>query len=342
MLTLFLAVFAISFECFAQAPSAPRENRYEIRGEFSYFTSESNYGSGAQVPDDGSFTNALTSTQVLFDLNPDLRLYGGAVYGWTEADDGYESRTHSGFSEVSLGTQYWFRLPLVYLVPQGDFTAPTFRVDEYSDDPLIGEGAMKVRAGGWAIFRLGLVRPFVYAGFEYRDEGRSHLLPYRVGLQFKQKMFWLQGEYRGHQTVMDDENSDLRQDRDLYLHQVNGGSYRYYAINPSVGEGAVEAGLQVGSFGVKAGFAMTATGDNAAEGWTALVGVSFSPTPAPVERREDEGFEFKTEDYDKSLFKETDELSPNDGYKRRIRKKIRKKPEVDRLLQDTQRKLEDN
>jgi hypothetical protein len=342
MLTLFLAVLAISSESSAQAPAPPRENRYEIRGEFSYFASDSNYGSGAQIPDGGEFTNALTAAQVFYDLTSDFRAYGGATYGWTKADDGYESRTHAGFSELSLGSQYWFRLPRLYLVPQGDFVMPAFRVDEYSEDALIGDGAMRIRGGGWAILRLGPVHPFSYLGFEYQDEGRARLLHYNAGLQFKPKNYWLQAEFHGYQTVIDDSDSDLRQDRDLYLHQVDGGSYRFYALNPSVSEAAVSGGFNIGPIGAKAGLTMTVAGNNSAAGWTAFVGVSFSPVPDPIQRRDDDHFEFKTEEYDKSLFKEGREISPNDGHKRKIRKKVRKKPAIDKLLQDTQKELEGN
>lgn len=345
-LTLFLFVLAISFESYAQAPQLPRENQYEFAAEVSHFTTENNFGTydgTSKVPHVGSFTNTKTKLQVSYNLSSDWRVFGSGSFAHSASDDGNLSRSNSGLSEFDLGGQFWKKLgPSIALGPEAVFTYPAFRVDEDSDDTLIGEGAMRLRTGGWVLFQTGMLRPYLYAGFEYRDGGRAYLLPYRVGITLKPNQFWAQLEFRGHETVVDDANSEDRDIRGLYLRTVNGGSLHFYSINPSLRELATEVGVSFGDFNLKGGFAITVDGHNAADGWTGLVAVSYSPQPKYEEPpQDDRRFEFKNEKYDESLFQDEVSVERNGKPKPKIRKKLRKKPMVDQLLQETQKELEE-
>ena len=79
-------------------------------------------------------------------------------------------------------------------------------------------------------------QPFAFAGYEYRDGGRSALLPYSVGLHFRPNQWWIQAEYRGFTSISDDGDSDSnsRLLRTRYSNLVNGGSFRY-SLRESVG-----------------------------------------------------------------------------------------------------------
>lgn len=346
MLTVFLLLLGIPFEARAQAPELPIENQYELRLESSYFTTSGNFntggGSTTGLDENSSFTTSQTQFQALYDLRKNLRLNGGLNWGWSESYDGVfdTARHHSGVSEYFAGVQHWTRMDYLFLAPQADFVFPAFRIDENSDQVLIGEGAMRLRGGSWALLRIQHFRPFIYLGYEYRDEGRSHLVPYHLGIQYNSPKFWAQFDFRGYESLIDDEDSNFRDERDLYHRRVNGGSYHFYAINPAYSEIAMEAGFALGPVNLKTGFALSMNGSSSAEGWTGLVGISYAPNLKREDRVEAEKrFEFKTEKYDQSLFIEDAEPTQPPA-KRKIRKKVREKPAVDQLLQDTQRDLE--
>ncbi len=347
MLTLVITLLGIVFDSSAQAPQPPLMHRYEIRSDFSYFSTDANYEPGGgtvnSLISNSNFTNMQLQLQFLHDTRSDLRLYGGLIGSWSESDDGIYIRNNYGLSEYFLGAQFWQRWRGVWLVPQADFILPAFRIDETGDDTLLGEGAVRVRGGGWAIGKFQAFTPFTFLGFEYRDEGRSFLLPYRLGITYKPgSSWWVQTELRGYESVVEDSDTLNRDYRRLYLRRVNGGSYHFYPINPALSELSAEAGLMIGPFALKAGVAITLNGSTAAQGWTGNLGLSFSHRPSgplPDWQTEDE-LEMGNEEYDQSLFIEGGEPEKSRPTKKKIRKKIRKKPAVDQLLNETERELE--
>lgn len=306
MLMLFIAFFGLS--SFAESPNPPRAGRFETRATYSYFTSEENYSSSNNgvLLKDGSFTNMLGELSAIYDWQPDWRFYGGGNFSWVEADNNTDNFEQSGANEIFLGAQKWYESGPFDIAPQVDFIFPLWRVDESANEALIGEGAMRLRGGAWLFWPQLAFKPFGYLGFEYRDEGRAFLMPYSAGLKVKVPYFWVQGEFRGYQTFVKDADSSNEVVREDYLNRVNAGSMRYYPINPSVAEAAVEGGTQFGSVGIFGGFAISVFGDNAADGWTAYGGLSFTPQierAAKPRETTQETFTVPKESYDESLFK---------------------------------------
>jgi len=303
MLMLLIAFF--SLQCFAESPNPPRAGRYEARGTFSYYTTDTNYTStgASALVGNGSFTNMAGEAAFIYDWQPDWRFSGGLNFSWVESDDSNFVRNNSGVNEVFVSGQKWYEMGPFDIVPQGDFVFPLWRASDSSDEALIGEGAMRLRGGSWLFWPQGTYKPFGYLGFEYRDGGRSFLLPYSLGVKFKVSQFWIQGEYRGSESIVDDADSDNEVIRENFLNRVNAGSMRFYSINPSSSEVAFGGGTQFGPWGIFAGFAITVNGNNAADGWTGYGGLSYSPaviTPG----RHDDGFNIRRERYDETLFNE--------------------------------------
>jgi hypothetical protein len=306
MLKLLSVLFAACVSVHAEVPSSPRAGRTEFRGSASYFSTSANYGAGGggseELPGGGSLTSIMGEFLFNYEWRPDWRLYGGATAGYVETDDGAFTRTNSGVNELMAGAQNWYEMGRFDIAVQGDFIFPIYKVDDGGDEALLGEGAMRARGGAWAIYPMGLLRPFGYAAFEYRDGGRAFLIPYSLGAKYRMGKFWIQGEYRGYETIVDDADTDNRDDRDIFLEQVNGGSYRFYSINPAVSEFAIEAGVRLGSIMVFGGFAMTVNGSSAADGYTAMAGLAFSPTDARGPVIQEEDFDIRSERFDESVF----------------------------------------
>ena len=282
MLTLFLLAFAISNVSHAEMPESPKGLDYRIDANGTYYNSSVNWKTGGGSTQDllngGYFTDFIGQVTYAQDLDKFRRIYGGFTYSSTESYDGTITRTNSGFNELLAGGQYWYRFSGYRLVPAADLVYPLVRVDREADDVLLGEGAIKAKFGSWVLFPNGRWVPFGYLGYEYRDEGRSHALPYSVGIKWKMAPpLWAQFEYRGYERLFANADSENRNVRDAFLQKVNGGSYRYYSINPSYSEFNVEAGYSFGPVSIYGGFAISINGSSAADGWMGMAGIAYSP-----------------------------------------------------------------
>ena len=183
-------------------------------------------------------------------------------------------------------------------------------------------------------------------------------MPYKVGLRYGQKQnWWIEGEFRGFETITNDTNTSNRTVRELYLNRVDGGSFQFYSINPSVGEVALIGGLQFESLGIYAGAATTVYGRSMADSWSAIVGVTFTGAIfAPVVRREE--FNPRPDKYDEVLFKEKivpeaditplplivpkprGPAKPRVDRVRKVRKAAQPEPSVELLMKQTEKTLE--
>lgn len=304
----------------------PIPEDFQVRGQFDYTTTKSNY------PMQGDFSGDLTYDQKFermifnaeagYSFNEQMRVWGGLNGGQSRAsvmNQSYylltgtiltETRTNSGINEGFVGSQYWFPYRNVHFVPQLEVSFPFWRVNTNSNDPLIGEGAMVVQPGMWLIADVKGFTPFVYGGFAYRDQGRSSLMPFDVGARFTHPVmqWWGQLSFRGYESVIDDDKANYvgRFDRRVYLSRVQGGSYDLYSINPSRGEIAGSAGMQFDNVGVYAGGWVSVYGANSADGWGGFVGVTFnSEHPGTVKRkRRANRFNTTPDNYDQSVFDE--------------------------------------
>ncbi|MGE4132036.1 MAG: hypothetical protein AB7F86_10400 [Bdellovibrionales bacterium] len=282
MLTCFFKLVLSSIVMAAESPEPPRGLDFRLDASASYFSSQTNYAAGGggteDLPNGGYFTEYVGIFKYIQDLNDNHRLYGGMAFSFTESEDGTTTRSNSGVRELLFGGQYWgWASGKYFVIPQLDVVYPLFRVSRSSDDALLGEGALKVKAGSWLTWTAGDLWPFVFLGYEYRDEGRSHAIPYSIGAKYKLSPLWFQLEYRGYERLFDNADTENRASRDAFLRKVDGGSYRYYSLNPSMSEVAAQVGFSFGAIGVSGGVAYTVNGDSEALGWTFEGGLTYTP-----------------------------------------------------------------
>lgn len=338
MLTLFLS-FAIMCPAHAERPTALRTGQYSLGLDTAYFKSSANYDTGGtsrSLFNGAGLTNLRGDLRVEYDFTRNYRAFASLSYASTHTESldpiGTSrniGRDNAGMNDATVGALAWFTFDQVAFVPQVQLTYPFWHVSESSDMPLVGEGAMSLEAGGWVIGHFGMFYPFGYAAFDYRDSGRASLLPYAVGLQIKPNIWWAQAEYRGFMTVADDSDVENRGVRDVYLTHVQGGSYRFYAVNPNAAEVAIETGVRLeNGFGLKLGYATTVSGASYANGDTVYGGVSYQgrPKPPPPAKQlpittDPSGFKVESDHYDETLF----QTPPVDDSKK-IKKRVRVKP----------------
>lgn len=337
MLTAFLLIFHLGIVNADEIPRAPHEGRYSVGLDGSYFWSSANYGhdGGSHESFGGDYSEWSLRPRAAWEMNSLLRFYGSLGYLSVESTGTPGSSAGSGMSDAALGAQAWMDLGGVRLVPQADFVMPLYRVDKDSNNALLGEGAMTIQGGSWLLWSpVKPVTLFGFAGFRHRDEGRSFLLPYDLGLnyRFSPGGWWLQGGLRGYQTVVDDTDTDFTVERDAYLAKANGGTFRYFQINPSTMELNVETGRKFarGEWGFYVGNSLTLSGESSAHGLSVYGGLAFYGgrgesdayessdgfmpghdvvAPLPVEKQAPiEKFKTPEPKYDESLFKDEVEV----------------------------------
>jgi hypothetical protein len=371
MLTLFFAFFAAVSGAHAQSSTGPiatfapqpmHEGNFELRTEFEYLQSGANYlpsGGNFSLPY-GKFQTYTGMGQFSYDFTRHFRAFAGASGGQTSASllDSVNSQftgttvtytqTVTGFSDAWLGGQYWYRLGRGFtLIPQAEVVVPFFRVNPNpGNGTLYGEGVFEGKGGTWLSYRSGLWNPYGFVSYDYRDQGRSSLLSYDLGVRYGQRNdWWLEADFHGFGSVTSDTNTNTRYWRDnTYLAQADGYSQQFYAINPSRANIGATGGMDFEGFGVYVGVDFTAFGQESANYWSAIVGVTLSGSFTGDEsKRHQDGFSAKPESYDSTLFRENavpqEPVDPDQSVTAPRPRRV-KNPSVDTMMKDAEQNLD--
>lgn len=213
-----------------------KRDHLDLEAATNFFYSEANY-----PQDGGSLSNLPNGNHYqLLDVTMGLRYVPRktwSVFGWTtignaESKDTLATRSNSSFSEAGFGADFLMYSDAFQLIPEFAFVMPFEKIDPTTDHVANSEGVMEVRSRLIAQMELGASRPYAWLGFTYRGDGRSFLMPWGFGLQFKVKRFLLGAELFGYQSVSDDTDSSVT--RTAYINSVNAGSLKFYGKNPSL------------------------------------------------------------------------------------------------------------
>ena len=303
------------------APVSP--GRFHLSPNVYFFKTTANYdssgGSFDDLPNGGSYQNISGNLNLAYDMNSHWRVLGGFRLANATSNDGTFDRTATEFNEITLGfmvTPYYSVGTRVYLELVG--TAVLNAFEDTTDEVLTGEGAPNVIVGSKVTQMLSLLEFFGSLHLQYYSDGRSARIPWRLGAIAHFGTFKVIGSLFGYQSVIDDESTDTPTDRTNVTNRVNGGSQRYYAVNPSLLD--TQAGVAWQPFPdlqVELGLTKTINGESTAEGLGAYLGVAMywggddGDTGRSRKRRRkilrhkpkpEERFETKQELYDEELF----------------------------------------
>jgi hypothetical protein len=286
---LFIIAVAIGFSASAQAQNLGlqtlhdfnfHEGRIFYQADTDYFTTDANYsndgGSFEHMPSGYSITNLTSSMRAGYDFSSDLSIFGLLNYGYTMTSDPAYDRTNSGVSDIGLGAQYILMTSPFVLIPDFEFFFPLFKIDEATDEALIGDGALSARLGTWLQKDISFFVLEGYLGFQYRDDGRSGLLKWQAGGYVPIRSFKIGASAGGYQSVLDDEFKDLPIARTRVTNRVNAGSLRYYNVNASLVEARAWLSYDFSFLSIQAFYNRSLTGENNAEGQSFGAAISFA------------------------------------------------------------------
>ena len=358
ILTFSLAFFILTLiSHLAQALPAPEASPAYLTRIFtdvSYFETKANYdvNGGSYVGLSGGRYYRLIEGQVGIEhwLMDDFSVFTQVGIAGAESYDGVFTRHNTSATDLLAGFRYvMMRAPLT-LIPEAWLSYPFNKFTSDTDDVMTGEGVMRAFAGLWAEFPIYQIYPFVEVGALYQDDGRAALALYELGANWITPRFKVGGKVYGSSVISNDEYTDERVNRDVVTNRVNGGSWKFYSVDPTVL--GLEAHLNFDlneNFRLNGSFDKTINGEASASGWTAKVGVEYLFPSDDVQRTntvrtpkvlepvpaEEKAFEPDPTDYDKSLF-----VEPKPKKKPKKRKPRTKKIDVDKSLDEVQKSLE--
>ena len=245
----------------------------------SYFKTEENFDSGGnkQTLTSGNYLQVFDMTSKLrWGISENFGLYGGFNVAASESNNTLATRKNSTLNEVSAGIDYRILSFQTFdLFSKLTYIHPIEKVDRNSDSVMNSNGASQI------IPEIGILMPFgtfgLYgtAGYNYRGEGLSGLVPYRVGGEMTFSGFSMYAGLDGFASVTDDKETATSVNRDIVVNRVNAGSKKYYAVNPNEMNVDVGMNLQMNSsWGLSFFGKYGVVGSNTAAGY--LVGAGFT------------------------------------------------------------------
>lgn len=300
---------------------------FEMSGGATYFETTSNFN------DVGSKVNLISSNKyALLDMFLETRyvfkdfwsVRAKAFISNAESKNTDFNRSNSTLNTLEASGDWMVYRGFMDVIPELTMRYSLDQISNTQDSVITNEGVLEIIAMLKAQNNYQWFSYYAGGGYNFRSE-RSSVMPWYVGggMQWKHSFFGL--ELNGFQTVTDDSDKGTTNEaiRNTLIQRVNGGSYRFYSVNPSHIQ--VQANLDVGfssGFVVKTYIANSISGQNYANGLTMGIAVNllfdtFSNNPhkevVPVKQvepvKQDENYQIQTQDgVDQKLFQKEPEI----------------------------------
>ncbi len=262
-----------------QAVSAEEVYKPFVAGRFDsylsaeYFSSSGNYDSGGakqNLISGASFQNISTELSARYLFWDKFGIYTGLLFNNVQTSNGVRDRANSALAYYSFGADLEVYRNLNWSVyVDGNYRMANESINVTGDDAIASDGANEAIVSAVTIFQNESWRFYGKAGYDYRTEGLSALVRYGVGGDYSFGSLKVGLNLPGYATVQDDEKTATPIDRDLVTTRVNGGSRKYYAVNPNSLEAQIYAVYNWGKdLALKVYGGNTITGSNSAEGFT--------------------------------------------------------------------------
>lgn len=219
--------------------------RYDSEGLLTYFSGEfytttENFDNNAKARTLGS-GNSYTVVDMPFgaryNLLPNWAIDGElkATYAQSKSSTPLTGgeRTNSEIHEARLSSDMLIETRGFDIIPELEVIIPFQKIDDTTDTVLVGERAQQIIGRLHIQTEFGNSDFFGFLGYNMRDGGRSQLLPWSAGLGINWGPSFIGGRVFGFQSMTDDRETNSPFLRDQVIARVNGGSRRFYSINPS-------------------------------------------------------------------------------------------------------------
>lgn len=257
-----------------------RRGTYDFSFETRYEKSTANYLSSGNnfraLPYDQSFELLNMYIKAKYDVSRRSSWYSNLGIASATSFGLDAKRTNSGVSDVTFGYMYMPYSDTFDLITDFSLLVPFNKVNDNTDTALNNEGV--VEASGLVRLQkdFSFFAGYSYIGGIYRQT-RSALLPWGVGLELGSPEWIFGGKVFGFQSITDDADTNARSQRLIVNDRVNGGSLKFYAVNPSWIDTEAYVKYQSRSgWALGAGLGTTLTGTNYAAGLHGTLGFMYT------------------------------------------------------------------
>lgn len=310
-----LVYFSVPTKALSGPPAYFKDGRASLDVASQYFMSDENYDSdGNATPLAGSnkFSDWATTFDGTYFFSQNWAISGGLNFVQATSNGMIEDRTAGNLTDLHTTLMSSLTFGAFRFIPDLRIRFALDEVKMTADDVLTSEGVNTYQGGSWAVANLNIMKLYAYLGYQYRDDGRSNLLPWTLGASSRYRRLRYAGELNGYKSIVDDGDTNdtfAEFSRLAYLSTVNAGSLRYYGINPSSIEAKIHLNyIWSGSFNFGGWYSQTISGENSAKGQTVGFQLAYNFDQIAFVRPVDEpAAEFNPsleEDYDESLFQE--------------------------------------
>lgn len=159
-----------------------------------------------------------------------------ASYAQSKSNDFFTGgeRTNSEIHEARFSTDTIIETKGFDLIPEFEIVFPFDDIAANTDSVMIGEGVQTMTGKLNLQTEFGQNDFFSYLGYQIRESGRSHLVPWSIGIGRNNEGSLLGARIFGFQSMTDDKDKKSTFSRQAVNNRVNGNSLKFYSVNPSV------------------------------------------------------------------------------------------------------------
>jgi hypothetical protein len=271
---LFLSEFAYA------GPFGFSPNSYLDYVEQSYLQTTKNFddnGNTSNLLASNQFTEYKTNIEGAYDFSERFGIYSNLLFKSTDATSFPVERTNTALSDFGLGMSALLWEGFVNIIPEAGFSLPLYPTPGSQAAVLLGDGVF-VGAGKIYISKnfkdLSLA---VYGGYTYRSQNLSALLPWGALANLTFGDFFLDLRGDGLSSLNTDFYPTSSQARRLLTDNLDGGSYIYDTINPSLVTASARLGFNVANdLFMTAGLEQTIVGQRSAQYTRFIVGIGLT------------------------------------------------------------------
>lgn len=236
---IFLFVLLSSMNLYAAKPyQVFKEGQFDLDIETQYYKSTANFDADGKKTDlaIGNYYQIIDFSSALrWGFTDDLGFKVGFNVGNAESSNFIATRTNSLFNRVDIGADYLLLDTSTFqMFAELMYSHSLEKVSPTTDQVLTSNGASEIKPTLYARLDFDGFYPFAYIGANVRGEELSTLLTYGGGGEFRLESLGLGAAINGFTSVKDDKYTNQALIRDNVLTNVNGGSKKYFSINPSL------------------------------------------------------------------------------------------------------------
>lgn len=240
------------------------ERTWDFTADNSYYSTQNNYlrsgNSYDSLPNGGSYSLFKSDLSTRWNISKAFAITAGTTLAAAESRDGTLTRTTSQFDRLFLGADFIIYDGSFRLIPDLSLTAPLTKTEASTNTVQTSDGATEATGRIIAQFNFKNLNNQAFIGTTYRDGGRSLLLNYGAGAELKIGTSNLGAELKGYSSIINDTFTSNPTSRESNSLRVNGGSFKFNSINPSLMESNFWYRWDNAKWGLQFGFGLSITG----------------------------------------------------------------------------------